>query len=73
MKFFECQVCGQPFFFENSLCESCDRRVGFLSSKMTMTALEPRGERWKALADPNSRLCLLRQLGFRRLQLACSS
>lgn len=53
MKFFECQVCGQPFFFENSLCESCDRRVGFLSSKMTMTALEPRGERWKALADPN--------------------
>ena len=52
MKFFECQVCSQPLFFENSLCEGCDRKVGFLSSKMTMTALEPCGEHWKALADP---------------------
>ena len=64
MKFFECQVCGQPFFFENSLCESCDRRVGFLSSKMTMTALEPRGERWKALADPNRDYVYCANLAF---------
>ena len=52
MRFFECQVCGQPLFFENSFCEGCGSRLGFLASKMTMTALEPTGERWKSSVDP---------------------
>jgi hypothetical protein len=52
MRLYECQACGQLLFFENSMCESCGRRIGFLSSKMTMSALERSGENWKALADP---------------------
>jgi hypothetical protein len=53
MRLFECQGCGHPLFFENSVCESCGRRLGFWSTQMVLTALEPRGERWKALADPS--------------------
>ena len=55
MQLFECQACGHPLYFENSLCESCGRHLGFMSAAMTMTALEQSGERrWKALADPIS-------------------
>jgi hypothetical protein len=64
MRLFECQGCAQPLFFENSLCESCGRRLGFLSSKMTITALEPSGERWKALADPIPEYIYCANLGF---------
>ena len=52
MRLFECQACGHPLYFENSLCESCGRHLGFISAAMAMTALEPSGEHWKALADP---------------------
>ena len=52
MRIFECQACGHPLYFENFLCESCGRRLGFLPSKMTMTALEPVGDCWTALIDP---------------------
>jgi hypothetical protein len=52
MRVFECQACGHPLYFENFLCESCGRRLGFLPSKVTVTALEPVGDRWTALIDP---------------------
>lgn len=55
MRLFECQACGQPLHFENVLCDSCGRRLGYLPEKTTMTALEPDGERCKALADPEVR------------------
>ena len=55
MKLFECQHCGQPLYFENTLCESCGRRLGYLALKETVTALEPDGEVWKALAEPEQR------------------
>ena len=44
MRLFECQACGHPLYFENSLCESCGRHLGFMSAAMTMTALEQSGE-----------------------------
>jgi hypothetical protein len=52
MRLFECQNCGQPLYFENVLCENCGRRLGYLASRSTLTALEPDGGQWKALADP---------------------
>ncbi len=55
MRLFECQACGQPLYFENTSCESCGRRLGYLSSHTTMSALEPDGERWIALAEPKTR------------------
>jgi hypothetical protein len=59
MRLYGCQACGQLLFFENSFCESCGRRMGFLSSKMMMSALERRGDYWTALADstPNYITC----------------
>ena len=32
MKLFECQNCGQPLYFENTRCESCGLRLGYLPS-----------------------------------------
>jgi hypothetical protein len=55
MKLFECQACGQPLYFENTLCESCRRRLGFLSSLQEVTALDWDGDAWKALAEPERR------------------
>ena len=55
MKLFECQHCGQPLYFENTLCESCGHRLGYLAGKETVTALEPDGEAWQALAEPQGR------------------
>ncbi|MEA2938715.1 MAG: hypothetical protein QOC56_2219 [Alphaproteobacteria bacterium] len=55
MKLFECQHCGQPLHFENTRCESCGRPLGYLPAHETITALEPDGELWRALADPQAR------------------
>ena len=30
MKLFECQNCGQPLYFENTRCESCGLRLGYV-------------------------------------------
>ena len=59
MRLFECQHCQQPLYFENSTCDSCGRRLGYIPELKTMTALEPEGDRWRALADPtnNYRFC----------------
>ncbi|HEV2567014.1 MAG TPA: putative zinc-binding peptidase [Microvirga sp.] len=54
MKLFECQACGQPLYFENSRCESCGRRLGYLPGAQDISALEPEEEgRWRALALPD--------------------
>ena len=50
MKLFECQHCGQPLYFENAVCESCGRRLGYLAQAETMLALEPDGDGWVAKA-----------------------
>lgn len=41
MKLFECLGCGQPVYFENTHCESCGRRLGYLPQQGVLTALEP--------------------------------
>jgi hypothetical protein len=55
MKLFECQACRQPLYFENTRCESCNRDLGYLPSLGTVTALEPRGDALRALAEPVGR------------------
>ena len=55
MKLFECQHCGQLLYFENTRCESCERRLGYLPVMETVTAVEPDGELWHALAEPHRR------------------
>jgi hypothetical protein len=55
MKLFECQNCGQPLYFENTKCESCDARLGYLPRQETVTALRPDGDLWLALAGRSVR------------------
>ncbi len=43
MKLFQCQVCSQPLFFENALCEKCGHRLGFDPKARQLMALEPAG------------------------------
>src|SRR5688572_21450164 len=54
MKLFECQACGQPLYFENTSCESCGRRLGYLPYEREISALEARDRNWTALAAPDS-------------------
>ena len=54
MKIFECQNCGQPLYFENTKCESCGLRLGYLPKLEVITALREAGPgRWNAMAAPN--------------------
>ncbi len=52
MRIFECQNCGQPLYFENTHCESCGLRLGYLPEQATMSALKEGDGVWHALAEP---------------------
>jgi hypothetical protein len=55
MKLFQCQFCGQLVYFENRICEGCGHTLGYLPDNATMSAMEPDGSDWWALAEPESR------------------
>jgi hypothetical protein len=59
MKLFKCQHCGRLLYFENNKCEKCSRRLGYLPEVATVSALEPEGDNWRALAmkDKLYRFC----------------
>jgi hypothetical protein len=46
MKLFKCPACGQTLFFENTRCENCGRRLGYLSDANLLTSLEQEGQDW---------------------------
>ncbi len=52
MRLFKCQGCGQLLYFENTICERCGRRLGYLPDAGELSAVEPDGANWIALADP---------------------
>jgi len=56
MKLFECQNCGQLLYFENTRCESCGMRLGYLPARETVTALKETKDpaRWRAMAEPRA-------------------
>jgi hypothetical protein len=51
MKLFKCQACGQVLLFENTKCEKCHRRLGYLPDVNLLTVAEPRGTFWAAWGD----------------------
>jgi hypothetical protein len=55
MKLFECQSCRHPLYFENTRCESCGRRLGYLPARDTVTALQTKDGGWHALAEPKAK------------------
>ena len=38
MKTFACELCGQPVYFENTLCTYCGATLGFLPDRMQLSA-----------------------------------
>ncbi|CAO3456323.1 zinc-binding metallopeptidase family protein [Azospirillum largimobile] len=61
MKLFECQNCQQPLYFENTLCERCGYRLGYLPDVGTLSAIDPTDHDgvWSALAttEPLYKFC----------------
>ena len=43
VKLFKCQSCGQLLYFENTSCERCSHRLGYLPQVFTISAVEPEG------------------------------
>jgi hypothetical protein len=53
MRIFKCQHCEQLLYFENSICERCSHRLGYLPEVNVLSAVEPQpGGLWRALAAP---------------------
>jgi hypothetical protein len=59
MKLFKCQACDQLLYFENTTCEKCSHRLGYLLEINTLSALEPQDGGWRALVggDQHYRFC----------------
>jgi hypothetical protein len=55
MKLFKCQHCEQLLYFENIVCVKCSYRLGFIPEIMNMSAIEPDGDAWRALAIEKKR------------------
>lgn len=55
MQLFKCQNCGQVLYFENTTCEKCGDRLGYLPDMGELSAVEPDGVNWIALANPDRR------------------
>ena len=54
MKLFACQNCRQPLYFENTRCEHCGLRLGYLPDQEVVTALhQADGDAWYSLAVPD--------------------
>lgn len=51
MRRFACQICGNEIHFRSQSCVGCGHRLGFLPGPLTMSALEPEGDGWRARAD----------------------
>lgn len=50
MQLFQCQICSQVLFFENTLCESCGAQLGFDPASQSLLSLEKDGEVWRSSA-----------------------
>jgi hypothetical protein len=55
MQLFQCQACSQVLYFENMACLSCGHQLGYLPDIGVMSAVEPEGPNWIALANPQAR------------------
>jgi hypothetical protein len=50
MNLFTCQCCGQLLYFENTVCERCAHRLGYIPEIGILSALDPVKNGWSALA-----------------------
>jgi hypothetical protein len=52
LKLFKCQNCASLLYFENSACQKCGLTTGYIPELEVLSAVEPDGVNWTALADP---------------------
>lgn len=59
MQLFQCQVCSQLLFFENTLCESCGSILGYDTVASQLEAVTQDGDLWRPAsgADRQYRFC----------------
>jgi hypothetical protein len=55
MKLFRCEGCGQALMFENTDCERCGRKLGYLPDRRILSAVQPEGRNWVAVNVPERR------------------
>ena len=57
MKLFDCHVCGQTLYFENTTCENCGRRLGYVAEEQALHAIERTGDdaslTWSIVGQPD--------------------
>ena len=61
MQLFECQGCGAALHFDNDVCLTCGRRVGFLVDFFRMSALEGEPDFARRAGRRRQALQILRQ------------
>jgi hypothetical protein len=59
MRLFACSGCANTVHFDNTVCVSCHRRLGFRPSRLDMVALEPVDAHWAAIEDGGSHAVIL--------------
>jgi hypothetical protein len=64
LKLFVCQVCGNPLCFENLSCGCCGHQLAFVPEQQVISALEPEGSGFRALAEANGERSLCANAGF---------
>lgn len=60
MRAYYCQSCQHAVVFENTMCISCERQLGYISSQDRMEAVEPDGDSWRthdATTERRYRFC----------------
>jgi hypothetical protein len=55
VKLFLCQDCKLAIMFENTDCERCGHRLGYLPERQILSAVEPCGRDWIPLVTPDAR------------------
>ncbi len=55
MRLFECQACHSALHFDNTVCLTCRRRVGYLQDRLAMSALDSGPAIWNALGAAGER------------------
>ena len=68
MKLFDCQVCSQTLYFENTVCEKCGHRLGYVPETQDLLPLERVGDEdsltWAPVGQPDRHVRFCKNAGY---------